>query len=254
MIVDEIRKIAKAEDVAVLGFGPAAAMADEPAGYRPEDVLPGARGLICFGIPLPRAVYQTPSNAEEVVCRAQSHHYRRLDTLSLRLAALLEEHGQQALPIFGCTPLGINEKGDVTGYLNQIRMGEVTGIGVIGRNGLLIHSRYGSRLMLGAVVTTAALSKASYPPQEGPGCPPDCRVCIDACPVGAISLDEKRVRVMRCLGYTSRAPLMSKPKFFFLRAVRPAAAGRLINRTAMDEHILHVCSRCVALCPYGEGD
>jgi epoxyqueuosine reductase QueG len=252
MIVDEIRRIADAEGVAVLGFGPASAMADEPIGYRPEDLLPGAKGLLCFGLPLPRAVYQTPTHTAEVICRAQSHNYRRLDTLSIRFAALLEERGEQALPIFGCAPMGINKKGDVDGYLNQIGMGEATGIGVIGRNGLLIHSRYGARLMLGSVVTTADFPQASYPRLAQTGCPPDCRICVDACPANAISLDEKRVKVMRCLGYTSRTPLMSKPMFVLLRAFRPAAAARLMNRTALDEHVLHVCSRCVALCPYGE--
>ncbi len=251
MIVDEIRRIAEAEGVAVLGFGPAAAMADEPVGYRPEDLLPGARGLVCFGLPLPRAVYETPANTEEVICRSQSHNYRRLDTLSIRFAALLEQAGEEALPIYGCAPLGVNAKGDVTGYLNMVRMGAVTGIGVIGRNGLLIHSRYGARLMLGAVLTTASFPKTGSPGRDEPGCPPDCRICVEACPVGAISVEEKRIRVMRCLGYTSRTPLMSKPKFVFLRAVRPAAAARLMNQTALDEHVLHVCSRCVALCPYG---
>jgi epoxyqueuosine reductase QueG len=251
MIVDEIRRIAEAEGVAVLGFGPASEMADEPAGYRPEDVLPGAKGLICFGAPLPRAVYQTPANTPEVICRSQSHNYRRLDMLSIRFAALLEEHGEQALPIYGCAPLGINVRGDVTGYLNQIRMGVVAGVGVIGRNGLLINARYGARLMLGAVVTTAALPRAAYPAGDEPGCPPDCRICVDACPVKAISVEQRRVRVMRCLGYTSRTPLMSKPWFVLLRAVRPAAAARLMNQAALDEHILHVCSRCVTLCPYG---
>jgi hypothetical protein len=57
MIVEEIREIAEAENVAVLGFGQASAMAGAPLGYRPEDLLPGARGLVCFGIPLPRAIY-----------------------------------------------------------------------------------------------------------------------------------------------------------------------------------------------------
>jgi hypothetical protein len=56
---------------------------------------------------------------------------------------------------------------------------------------------------------------------------------------------------MRCLNYTARTPLMSKPRFVALRAVRPRSAARLMNLTSLDEHTLHVCSKCVALCPYG---
>jgi hypothetical protein len=131
-----------------------------------------------------------------MVCRAQSLCYRRLDGLSVRIAALLEEKGEWAIPVFGCSPMRINERGEVAGYLNHIRMGELAGI-------------------------------------------------------GAIDPNEKRIKVMRCLNYTSRTA-MSKTKFAALRAIRPQSAARLMNLTSLDEHTLHVCSKCVALCPYGD--
>ena len=252
MIVDELRKIAQDENVSVLGFGSASKMADEPPGHRPEDLLPGAQSLICFGIPVPREVYRMPTYAVETIWRSQNLYYRRLDTLSIRFAALLEASGERAVPIYGCLPMGMNEKGEVVGYLNQIRMGEVTGIGVLGKNGLLIHSRYGARLMLGGVITTAVLPYVRYPEVDEPGCPSDCRICAKACPVKAISIDEKRVKIMRCLSYTARTPLMPKLRFLILRAFRPQSAARLMNLTAFDEHTFHICSRCVALCPYGD--
>ena len=252
MITEEICKIAEDEHVPVLGFAPASKMASEPPGYRPQDLLPGAQGLVCFGIPVPRAIYRTPTDAAEMICRAQSLYYRRLDTLSVRFAALLEEKGEQAVPIFSCSPFKLNKRGEVVGYLNQICMGQVTGLGIIGRNGLLIHSRYGARLMLGGVVTTALLPDIHFPGINESGCPPGCRICVDACPVKAISIDEKRVNIMQCLGYTSRTPLMSRLKFLILRAFRPSSAARLLSLTTLDEHTLHVCSQCVALCPYGD--
>jgi epoxyqueuosine reductase QueG len=146
----------------------------------------------------------------------------------------------------------INKRGAVAGYINQIKMGEVTGIGVIGKNGLLIHSRYGARLMIGGVITTAEFPKVSYPSNKEPGCPLDCRICEDACPVKAISIEKKRVFIMRCLGYTARKPLMSQIKFALLSKFKSEMAARLMSQTALDEHTLHVCSRCVALCPYGD--
>ncbi len=252
MIVEEIRKIAADERVPVLGIGPASKMANERPGHRPDDFVPGARSLICFGIPVPRQVYQMPTCRLETIWRSQNLYYRRLDTLSIRLAALLEESGAQAVPVYGCMPLDMNEKGEVVGYLNQLRMGEAAGIGVIGRNGLLLHARYGARLMLGGVVTSADLPAMRTPDVDQPGCPPGCRICVDACPVKAILLEEKRVNIMRCLSYTARTPLMSRLKFGILRAVRRESAIRLMNLTAFDEHTFHICSRCVALCPYGE--
>ena len=106
--------------------------------------------------------------------------------------------------------------------------------------------------MLGGVVTTADLPAMRYPEVDQPGCPPGCRICVDACPIKAIVPEEKRVNIMRCLGYTARTPLMSRLKFAILRATRPESAARLMNLTAFDEHTFHICSRCVALCPYGD--
>jgi epoxyqueuosine reductase QueG len=137
MTTDQIRSIIEDEDVPVWGVGSASKMASEPPGYRPEDLLPGAQSLICFGIPVPGEVYRMQMHGVETAWRSQNLLYRRLDTLSVRFAALLEESGARAVPTYGCMPLGLNEKSAIVGYINQIRMGEVTGIGTIGKNGLL---------------------------------------------------------------------------------------------------------------------
>ena len=250
--VDAILELAAEENVAALGIGPASAMANERAGHRPEDLLPGASSLICFGLPVPEGVYRTPSHTLETVWRSQNLNYRLLDTLSVRIAALLEENGTRAVPIYGCQPMGVNQRGQVEGYLNQIQMGSATGIGVVGRNGLLLHSRYGARLMLGGIVTTAELPAVRYPEIDEPGCPPGCRICADACPVHAILPEQKRVRIMTCLGHTARTPYMSQLWFFILSKLRPAAAARYMSLRAFDEHTFHVCSACVTLCPYGQ--
>lgn len=251
-IADRILRMAETENVPVLGTGPCTVMEDEPPGYRPADLLPGARSMICFGIPVPRGVYQTSPYTTEMVWRSQNLLYRRLDTLSLAFAQAVEAQGVGAVPVFGCCPMDVNRRGEVTGYVNQLRMGELAGIGTIGRNGLLLHRLYGARLMLGGVLTTIDLPALRIPDIEQPGCPPGCRICIDSCPAQAISKHGKRVKVMRCLAYTARTPFMSKLRFAFLCRFRPAAAARLMNLRAFDEHTMHICSRCVAVCPYGQ--
>ena len=250
-IVGRIRHIAEIEDIPVLGIGPTVAMEDEPRGHRPSDFLPGTRSMVCFGIPAPRAVYQAGPHATELTWRTQNLLYRRLDTLSLAVAQVLEAHGARAMPLFGCCPLAVTTKGIVTGYVNQLRMGELTGIGIIGRNGLLLNRGYGARLMLGGALTSIDLPAARFPDEKQPDCPADCRTCIESCPVQAISRHTRRVNVMRCLAHTARTPLMSKAYFGLLAKLRPTAAARFLNQRAFDEHTMNVCSRCVAACPYG---
>ena len=171
--------------------------------------------------------------------------------LALRFAGLIEESGYRSMPVYGCMPLGMNRKGTVVGYLNQIRMAEITRIGAIGKNGLLIHSRYGSRLMLGGLLTTAPLPVLQNPDNKEPGCPSDCQVCADACPVNAIMPERKQVKIMRCLNHTARTPAMSRLKFFLLRMRNTMDAARYMSVTSFDEHTFHICSKCVSLCPYG---
>jgi epoxyqueuosine reductase QueG len=104
MLANQILNFAEEKNVAVVGFGPASEMAGERPGHRPEDLLPGAQSLICFGLPAPQGVYRTPTYTLEAVWRSQNLNYRRLDKLSMRIAMLLEESGAQAVPVYGACP------------------------------------------------------------------------------------------------------------------------------------------------------
>jgi epoxyqueuosine reductase len=75
------------------------------------------------------------------------------------------------------------------------------GIGFYGKNTMLITRRHGSWVVLGTLVTTADL--AATPPFET-DCG-ECRLCIDACPTGA--LDEPGVLdATKCLSWSTQAP------------------------------------------------
>jgi epoxyqueuosine reductase len=242
------------EGVPLFGYVPAAILEDEAPGHRPSDLLPGARSLVGFALPLPLGISAAPCYHTESVWRAQNLLYRRLDTIALRAAGLIEEAGFRALPNFGCCPVDMNGKGEVIGVINQLKIGVHAGLGVIGGNGLLVNSRYGSRMMLGSLVTTAGLD--GYVPAEPleAGCPDDCRRCVDACPVKAISMERKKVDIMKCLLYTAKIRSLPKLRFLLQWKTSPRRAARLLNQTGFDEHTMHVCSECVSVCPMGKGE
>jgi len=75
-----------------------------------------------------------------------------------------------------------------------------SGVGFYGKNTLLITRRHGSWVALGTVVTDVELEPT---PPLGLDCG-DCRLCIDACPTGA--LDEPgTLDSTRCLSYWTQA-------------------------------------------------
>ncbi len=76
-----------------------------------------------------------------------------------------------------------------------------SGVGFYGKNTLLITRRYGSWVVLGALVTDVHV-ESSPPLSLDCG---SCRLCIDACPTGA--LDEPGVvDSNRCLSYWTQSP------------------------------------------------
>jgi epoxyqueuosine reductase len=76
------------------------------------------------------------------------------------------------------------------------------GLGVRGRNSLLINPEFGSWVVLGGMLTTAALEPDAPLEREGEGltgCGP-CRLCLEACPTAAIR-EPGVIDSRRCLAY-----------------------------------------------------
>lgn len=103
------------------------------------------------------------------------------------------------------------------------------GLGWIGRQGCVVHPELGCCLFLGALLTDIALASDV---EREPGCGP-CRLCVQACPTGAIQ-DDGTVDARRCLSYLTIEH----------RGAIPEEFRSLVGAT------LYGCDCCTAVCPW----
>ena len=249
-VIEDIESVLSLARVPVFGAAPAMTLENGAQGYRPTDLLPGAQSVVCFGAPMPQGIYRCASKPIEMYWRALPMRFRAADDLSLQVAAVIEEAGFTSSPIFACFPMDRLAGGELWGYASLVRMAEACGLGRIGKNGLLFNSRYGPRLILGGVVTTAVLPPTSFPERDEQGCPEDCFVCQERCPIHAIERSGK-VNNAACSRYSTQPLIFTA--MLKAREYKPEEVQRLLNTAALDEHNINVCTACVSACPYSGG-
>jgi epoxyqueuosine reductase len=152
----------------------------------PENLLPGARSIVaaahCYFVPGP-----APGRDEGRLPR-----YTWRDEYAL-LRERLDELGRR----LGGSYRVLVDDPDHVDREAAVR----AGIAFYGKNTMAITRRLGSWVVLGALVTDVEIEPS--PPLDA-GCG-ECRLCIDACPTGA--LDEPGVLdAARCLSYWTQAP------------------------------------------------
>jgi epoxyqueuosine reductase len=111
------------------------------------------------------------------------HHYRQLnfflDRVAFIISSRIQELGYDAIPIPASQVIDWSGQ---RGHVSHKRVGELAGLGWIGRNNLLVNSEFGSRIRLVTVLTTMPLDPGG-PVSADCG---SCRRCIPACPANAI--------------------------------------------------------------------
>lgn len=123
------------------------------------------------------------------------HHYRQvnmaLDQIALRASNFIQSKGYKALPIPASQILDW-EKQDA--HLSHKKIGELAGVGFIGRNNLLVNPKLGAGFRLVTVLTNAELEPDK---PIDTGCR-DCRACMALCPAGAIKEKKEAFDHIKC--------------------------------------------------------
>lgn len=234
-----INDVLGTEGISLSGVAPVVPM-PVPDIVTPHAIVTNAKSVICYGIPIPKGIIYADTHGLPMYWRYCNMVYRALDMVSIKLCVTIEETGYTAAPVYGCYPWKVIDR-TFWGLVPLVYWAEKAGIGTLTKCGLLGTPKYGTRVLLGGVITTAPLPYTN--PLTTPVCPPDCSACIRACPVSAIK--NGKVDHNQCIRHAHENPLLQHllqddPTFSF---------ETMINTVGVDDHGTYLCFACVKACP-----
>jgi epoxyqueuosine reductase QueG len=124
------------------------------------------------------------------------HNYRMvnwlLDQTAAKVAVAIQTAGFNAMPIPASQIVDWEAQ---TAHLSHKMLAIRSGIGWIGRNNLLVHPDYGSKIRIATILTDMPL-KTDSPLERDCGA---CKKCIEICPVNAIKESHREWNKAACL-------------------------------------------------------
>jgi epoxyqueuosine reductase len=254
-VISELSDLAAREGV-LMGVARAEALNEKaPEGFRPMDMMPSAKSVVVFAKSLPLAAFLVPDRFHNMHYQRSAYlYYLMMDRLAEEAAMLVQEGGCLALPIPAYSPLRFHE-GEPRGIISLKHAAAEAGLGVLGKNTLLINQRYGNIMRLGAFMTEMEWPEYSARPDFRP-CAEKCDICMRACPIGAIS--DGRVDKIACLGRCISHVML--PPSFMLPLVKKVVGSSTLLTRFMELVSLNFfetyglsCTSCLKSCPHFPG-
>ncbi|MFW9969834.1 MAG: epoxyqueuosine reductase [Candidatus Odinarchaeota archaeon] len=177
------------------GFAPVDRFDKAPSGFHPLDIYKECKTVIVFAKKVPW------STLKPTTLIPYSHFssivISEVDLLTLKIVRMFEDINIGCVPIPTDDPYEHWEPERLYGraILSLRHAGHFAGLGVLGKNTLLINEKYGNMIQLGAVLVNVGLDGDSLVDYEG--CISDCKICLDSCPQGAldgITVNQKACR------------------------------------------------------------
>ncbi len=122
------------------------------------------------------------------VANLEFHHVgTQVDEIARNLVSKLEQQGIKAVNPAMAFPMELEEFPGRGWVVSHKLVAKEAGLGEIGIHRNLIHPKFGSFVLLGTVLIEAEVDQLSKPIDFNPCF--DCKLCVAACPVGAIKSD-----------------------------------------------------------------
>src|SRR5699024_9263430 len=192
----------------------------------PKKLMPEAQSIISIALAYPTKMENAPRSTREnrrgIFSRTSwgtDYHVVLRDRLT-KLAQFIDEQ----ISDFKCKIMVD------TGELSDRAVAERAGIGFSGKNASIITKEFGSFVYLGEMITNIPF-EPDQPVEDHCG---DCRICLDACPTGAL-VQGGQLNANKCLSFLSQTKV-SLPEHF---------KQKLGTR-------LYGCDTCQLVCPYNK--
>ena len=151
-----------------------------------EDILrafPHTKSLISFVVRMNREAIRTPARS---ISNTEFHHSGdEVNEIARNVVQTLEDQGIRAMnPAMGF-PMEMDRFPGKVWVVSHKPVAVAAGLGMMGIHRNVIHPKFGNFILLGTVLLDAEISERSRPIDYNPCL--ECRLCVAACPVGAIS-------------------------------------------------------------------
>lgn len=249
---EEIRRIAFAHGVDLVGF---AAVSNIELGYPPrpaEDLLPGAKTVIVFAGALLQGALECPRGTKGAIKDAQIA-YERIQNAASAVGRFLESKKSKSYFPPASMPTDTykrNGKSWYAGEFSHRQAAIAAGLGVKGWNNLLITPQYGPRVRLGSLITTAEFDFKTAPIEKD--LCTHCGRCIEVCPVNALNPHrEYYLDQPKCKNYYIK-PFMDTSAWKVLKNIFTYEGFGSLGMQVLMEGYYFSCARCQAVCPVGK--
>jgi len=223
MTADEIKSTAFDLVADLCGITSVDRFSSAPKGFHPNDISRDCRSVLVFAKKLPAgSLFASSCIPYTYINRVITEE---VDALTLTLSRRLEALGVKNVPVPSDDPSEYWEPDRfyARGILSLRHAGHLAGLGVIGKNTLLINEKLGNMIQLGALLLNEKLEEDPIATYEA--CKADCQLCIQSCPQSA--LDGITVNQQACRhlsNYRNERGFVLK-KCWMCRKVCPSHSG-----------------------------